>query len=149
MQDGMLISKLRSEHNLSQKDMARFLKVTLSSYKLYEANIRPMRIEELNQLSNYFKISLNTLLGLSKNINEFGPFDLYFKYLKFSLKYVRKIHRVTQQELAEEFKISIPTIHRYESNPQNLKVDYLHFFATKFHVSIDYICGKTLKKEVL
>ena len=45
MQDGMLISKLRSEHNLSQKDMARFLKVTLSSYKLYEANIRPMRIE--------------------------------------------------------------------------------------------------------
>lgn len=32
MQDGMLISKLRSEHNLSQKDMARFLKVTLSSY---------------------------------------------------------------------------------------------------------------------
>ena len=72
MQDGMLISKLRSEHNLSQKDMARFLKVTLSSYKLYEANIRPMRIEELNQLSNYFKISLNTLLGLSKNIARTG-----------------------------------------------------------------------------
>lgn len=149
MQDGMLISKIRSEHNLSQKDMARFLKVTLSSYKLYEANIRPMRIEELNQLSNYFKISLNTLLGLSKNINEFGPFDLDFKYLKFSLKYVRKIHRVTQQELAKEFKISIPTIHRYESEPQHLKVDYLHSFATKFHVSVDYICGKTLKKEVL
>ena len=149
MQDGMFIDKIRSQYHLSQKEMAQVLHITLSSYKLYEANIRPMKIEELNQISNYFKISLNTLLGLSKNTSEFGPFDLDLKYLKFSLKYVRKIHRVTQQDLAKEFKISIPTIHRYEKNPQHLKVDYLRFFATKFHVSVDYICGKTLKKEVL
>ena len=149
MQNGLLISKIRTEKNLSQHDMEQILNLTLTAYKLYESNVRPMKIDELNKISNYFKISLNTLLGLSDNLTEFGPFDLDYKYLKFSLKYVRKIHRVTQRELAKELNVSIPTIAHYEKHPESLKVDYLRAFALKFHVSVDYICGKTLKKEVL
>ena len=149
MQNGVLISQLRTARGLSQLDVARRLKVTLTSYKLYEGGIRPMKIQELNMLSNYFKVSFNTLLGLSKNLNEFGPFDLDYKYLRFSLKYVRRIHRVTQKELAREFQISVPMISYYEKHPESLKADYLLKFAKRFHVSVDYICGKTLKKEVL
>ncbi len=149
MQNGLLISKMRTERKLTQKDIARYLNVTLTVYKLYEANIRPMKIQELNRLSNYFKVSLNALLGLSNNIDEFTPFELDYKYLKFSLRYVRRIHRVTQKQLAKEFNVSIPTIAYYEKHPEVLKADYLKLFAEKFHVSVDYICGKTLKKEVL
>lgn len=149
MQNGLLISKIRAEKGLTQMEMAQILNLTLTTYKLYEANVRPMKIDELNKVSNYFKVSLNALLGLTDNLKEFGPFDLDYKYLKFSLKYVRKIHRVSQKELAKEFKVSIPTIAHYEKYPESLKVDYLRNFALKFHVSVDYICGKTLKKEVL
>lgn len=149
MQNGMLISKIRTDYGLSQKDMANYLNINLASYKLYETNIRPMKIRELNKLSDYFKISLNTLLNLSNNVSKINLFNIDYKYLKFSLKYVRKIHRVTQKKLAEEFKISVPTIARYEKNPENINAIYLYNFAKKFHISIDYICGKTLKKEVL
>ncbi len=149
MQNGLLISRLRTEKGLSQKDMAIFLKVTLATYKLYETNLRPMKIDELNKLSDYFNISLNTLLNLSNNLNKTNYIEIDYKYLKFSLRYVRKIHRITQKQLAKEFNISIPTIARYEKNPQTVNVIYLHNFAKKFNVSIDYICGKTLKKEVL
>ncbi len=149
MQDGMLIAKIRTKLDLTQLEVAHRLKVTLSVYKLYEAGIRPMKIQELNELSNYFKISLNALLGLSHNLKEFGPYDIDYKYLRFSLKYIRRINRVTQKELAKEFHLSTPTIARYEKYPYILKADYLFLFANKFHISIDYICGKTLKKEVL
>ena len=149
MQNGLLISELRTKHGLSQRDVARYLNVPLSVYKLYETNLRPMKIQELNDLSNYFKVSLNTLLGLSNNLKKANYFDLDYKYLKFSLKYVRRMNRVSQKDLAKEFKLSIPTIARFEKQPERLKADYLCMFAKRFHVSVDYICGKTLKKEVL
>ena len=149
MQNGMLISKLRVEHNLSQKEMAKYLHVGVSPYKLFEANIRPMNIKELNRLSNYFKVSLNTLLGLSNNLTEFGPFDIDYKYLRFSLKYIRKRHRITQKKLAQDFHVSYATVSRFEKYPEKVNASYLYMFAKKFGVSVDYICGKTLKKEVL
>ena len=66
-----------------------------------------------------------------------------------NLKVLLSDNKMTQKELAKEFKVSIPTIAHYEKYPESLKVDYLRNFALKFHVSVDYICGKTLKKEVL
>ena len=108
-----------------------------------------MKIEELNQFSNYFKISLNTLLGLSNSLRNVKPSQIDYKYLRFSMKYVRKIHRVTQKDLAKEFDVSIPTVARFEKHPEDMNANYLRCFALKFHVSVDYICGKTLKKEVL
>ena len=41
------------------------------------------------------------------------------------------------------------TISKYEKDPSNINANYLYLFAKKFNISIDYICGKTLKKEVL
>ena len=149
MQDGLLISKLRVEHQKTIKEMARYLNIGVSPYKRYEAGLKPMRLQELNALSNYFQISLNTLLGLSHNMKECGSFDIDYKYLRFSLRYVRRMQRITQKELAKDLHVSPPTVARYERNPELLKVDYLLKFAKRFSVSVDYICGKTLKKEVL
>ena len=149
MQNGALIAKIRTDRGLSQREVAHDLKIALTVYKLYETNVRAMNIEDLNKLSNYFKISLNTLLGLSDNLKFFGNFDIDYKYLKFSLKYVRKIHRVSQKELSKDLKVSIQTISKFEKHPEDTNASYLRAFALKFHVSVDYICGKTLKKEVL
>ena len=149
MQNGLLISQIRTKQGLSQKDVARHLNTSLTVYKMYEANVRAMKIVELNELSNYFKVSLNCLLGISNNLKIRNSFDIDYKYLRFSLKYVRKIHRVTQKELAKELKVSIPTVAHYEKHQEEMNAQYLKAFALKFHISVDYICGKTLKKEVL
>lgn len=149
MQNGLLMAKLRTNKGLSQREMANILNITLSVYKLYEACVRPMKIEELNCFSNYFKISLNTLLGFSNDGHFYEARPIDYKYMRFSMKYVRKINRITQKNLAKELKVSIPTISRFEKHPEAINASYLYDFASKFHVSVDYICGKTLKKEVL
>lgn len=149
MQNGTLMADIRKKLKLTQLDVSRYLKITLSTYKLYETGQRPMKIGELNALSDYFKVSLNTLLGISYNMTVQDLAAIDYKYMRFSLKYIRKINRVTQKELAKEFKVSLPMIGYLEKYPENMKADYLYKFIKKFHVSADYICGKTLKKEVL
>ncbi len=149
MQNGFLIAQIRTERGLSQRDVAKRLKISLAVYKLYEGNERPMKIDELNTLSNYFKVSLNALLGISKVIRTVHLRDIDYKYLRFSMRYVRKINRVTQKELAKDLHVSAATIAKLEKHPEYMTAAYLHAFVTRFHVSADYICGKTLKKEVL
>lgn len=150
MQNSNLIATLRVKKGLTQKDMATLLKVSHSVYKLYESNLRIMRLAELNYLSNLFNISLNSLLGISTNPLSFNikP-DIDYKYLKFSLRFVRRRNRITAKDLAKEFHMSAATISRYEHHPEYTSITYLYLFAKKFQVSIDYICGKTLKKEIL
>ena len=51
MQNGLLISEIRTKLGLSQLDMAKKLGITLAAYKSYEANLRPMKIQELDFLN--------------------------------------------------------------------------------------------------
>lgn len=150
MQNGNLIAMYRIKKGLAQEEMATLLKVSYSTYKLYEANIRTMKLPELNFLSNYYHISLNSLLNISDNPKSLNDKkDIDYKYLKFSLRYIRRINRVYSKDLAREFKMSTSTITKYEKHPECVSTAYLYMFAKKFHISLDYICGKTLKKEVL
>ena len=149
LQNGLLISEIRTKLGLSQLDMAKKLGITLAAYKSYEANLRPMKIQELDFLSNYFRVSLNALLGFTHNLRVLGSAPIDYKYLRFSLRYIRRIHRITQKKLAHDLQVSLPLIGYFEKHPETLKADYLYKFAKYFHVSVDYICGKTLKKEVL
>ena len=121
------------EKKLTLSDVADELKVTLKTYSLYEQGLWPMPLEELNHLSNYYKISLNALLGLTNREYYYNTEKkIDYKYLRFSLRYVRRMNRVPIYLLAKEFHMAHNTIIKYE----------------RFKVSCDYICGKTLKKEV-
>jgi len=148
MQNGLLIATLRTKKNLTQEDIATYLKVSLPAYKLYEVNLRAMKLEKLNMLSNLFNISLNSLLNVSKNLyshNENQNID--YNYLGFSLTFIRKRNKLSQKDISTMFNISIPTISKYEKKPETVPITYLYQFAKKFNISIDYICGKTLNKE--
>ncbi len=148
MQNGLLIATLRLNKNLTQKDIANYLKISLPAYKLYELNLRAMKLEKINMLSNLFNISLNSLLNVSKTLyshNENQNID--YNYLGFSLTFIRKRNKLSQKDISTMFNISIPTISKYEKKPETVPITYLYQFAKKFNISIDYICGKTLNKE--
>jgi len=149
MQNNVILASFRTKNNLTQKDMADLLNIGLSTYKMYEAGILPMKLEELNFLSNYYNISLNYLLNVSKkNITNNFRRSIDYKYLKFSLLYFRRLHRLTQKDLAKEFNTSVYSIIKYEKDASTVNILYLYLFAKKFNISIDYLCGKSLKKEI-
>ncbi len=153
MQNGYIIAEARVKRGITQEDMAHLLDISLNTYKGYEENKQPIKIEQLNVISNLFDMSLDYLLNISncKTIlkKEKIADEIDYRYLKFSLKYHRRIRRIRQRELAQEFKMSPTTISAYERYANNVTITYLVNFAKKFHISIDYMCGKTRKKEIL
>lgn len=62
------IRALREDAGLKQSDIAKLLKTTQSYYSEYERGQRPLPIEHLITLCNYYKVSADYILGLPKGL---------------------------------------------------------------------------------
>lgn len=150
MQDSDILTACRIKNKYTQQEIANILKISLSTYKLYECGILPMTLEDLNTLSNFYNISLDFLLGLSsKNYTSHFRKSIDYRYLSFCIVFLRKRAKLTQKDMAEDFQISIRSLSRYEKEPQKITLDFLISISHKFNISIDYICGRSYEKEVL
>ncbi len=63
------LKELREDNDLFQKDIAKILNISQQYYSEYENGNRPLPIEHLIKLCNYYQISANYILGLSKDLN--------------------------------------------------------------------------------
>jgi len=59
------VKELRIKHNLKQHDVANYLGVAQNSYSNYENGVREFPISILIQLSRFYKVNLEYLLGLT------------------------------------------------------------------------------------
>lgn len=63
------IEDLRIDHDLTQQDIADFLHMQREVYRRYEKGTRTIPVEFLIQLADYYKTSVDYLLGLTENPN--------------------------------------------------------------------------------
>ena len=97
-----IIKQLREDNNLTQQDIANVLKITRGLYAQYEIAEKIIPINHLNKLSNYFNVSIDYLLGLSKNsIYPNIKSEIDNKLFSVRLKEFRKEHKLTQEKLAQ------------------------------------------------
>lgn len=61
------IRDLREDHDLRQKDIADFLNCSQQVYSNYELGQRDIPTEILIRLSEYYRVSVDYLLGLTNN----------------------------------------------------------------------------------
>ena len=59
------IRDLREDRDITQKEIAEYLKITQQQYSLYEKGTRTLPIDLLIELSKYYKVSTDYILGLS------------------------------------------------------------------------------------
>ena len=57
------LKELRKENNLSQEDVAKIIMVSRTVYNRYENNQREISLELLSILANYYKVSVDYLMG--------------------------------------------------------------------------------------
>ena len=62
---------LRKRKNVSQKELAEYLNVSRSAYNMYEAGTRTMNPAILAKLSDYFGVSIDTILGRENITDQF------------------------------------------------------------------------------
>ena len=149
MQNYILMATLRTNLNLRQVDLANKLDINIRTYKLYESGKRIINLEDLNKLSNFFKVSINVLTNLSPNLKSNNIYkDINYHFLSCNLKLLRIKNKLTQEKLAKIMHVGRNSIYKYEKDSHNINVAFLINLALKYNLSIDYMCGKTLKKEV-
>ena len=149
MDNSFRLGSLRIEKGLSQQEMAKLLNVNLKTYNCYETIRDIISLEKLNILSNYFDVSLDYLLGNTLNkVNSNTKDKINYQRLTLYLKFLRKRRHITQKELAKVLNVSDHTISRYEANAYNINALFLAQLAKYFNISIDFLVGKTTKKEI-
>ena len=62
------IKNLRIDHDKSQKQIAEILGTEQSYYAKYENGKRPLPIDRLKRLCEYYNVSADYILGLSENL---------------------------------------------------------------------------------
>lgn len=66
------IRDLREDADLTQRQMAEYLMCDQSLYSKYERGERPVPLEVLNKLADYYHTSIDYLVGRTKNREPYG-----------------------------------------------------------------------------
>ncbi len=140
------IKDLREEYDLTQLKMSEIMNVSKSNYARWETNESIIPLKHLNNLCNYFNVSMDYITGLSKEknyiiINKKLNKELIGK----RLKEFRENNNLTQEELAKQINTSHSTISAYESGKTMLLTAFAYDICKKYNISLDYLCGRTDK----
>ena len=64
------LQELREDRNISRKDLAAFLNISVSTLGMYEQRRREPNVDMLIKLADYFNVSLDFLVGRTSNNEE-------------------------------------------------------------------------------
>lgn len=144
-----IIKELRDYYDKTQQEMADILNVGRSTYAGWENGIDSIPLLKLNELCNYYEISLDYICGLTNNkkINK-NKTVIDMVNIGIKLKEIRTLNKDTQANTAKAISIDQSTYSRYEQGQTMITVYQLIEFAKHYNVSIDYICNKSKNPEI-
>lgn len=141
------LKELREEKNISQQDIAKYLKIDNSLYAKYEKEYYVIPIKHLNTLCNYFNISFDYIFGLTnklnykENVNEIDSLKSGNRIKEF-----RKEDKITQERLASELNMARSALANYERGRTVIATPFLYTICKKYQISADYLLGKIDEK---
>lgn len=133
---------IRDEANLKQEDMATILKVSQSNYSRWENGKELIPLNKLNLLCNHFKVSMDYVIGISRNSKCQETYDFKKEVIGKNLKKLREDKNMTQQELANFLNTTQSTISAYESGKTTLLTAFALQIVEKYNISLDWLCGR-------
>lgn len=137
------LKELREYNGYSQREIAENIGIKRSTYNEYEQQYSTIPTIKLNEVANFYGISIDFLLGLTeaKNYDD-SKKEIDTNISKQRLKTWRKENKITQKKLAEMFHSSQHVIVCYEKGSNFIGVPYLYTICSKYKISADYLLGK-------
>lgn len=138
------LKKVRESYDLTQRDMAKLLKVSKSSYNYFETGKHIIPLKHLNNFCNTFQVSMDYVCGLTKvNVKSTKKYKLNSKVIGLNLKKIRLKNKLTQSDIANILNTSQSNISSYESGKTLILTAFIYSFAKHFNVSLDYLTNRS------
>ena len=142
------IADLRLDKDLKQKEVASKLNVLENNYSKWERGVTDIPLLKINELANFYNCSLDYLFGLSNKNIKTDKKEINLKLMSQRILSLRKEKNLTQEQVSEHIGFHQRTYAHYEDGsriPTSFKVYYI---AIYYNVSLDYIVGRSNKKEL-
>lgn len=136
------IRDLREDNDLTQNDIANYLKVYRSTYAKWEDGTNKIPLEKLDMLSIKYNVSLDYLIGITNIKRDYNikPFNQN-KFL-LRLKNERKKRNLSQLSIANILDITKATYSKYELGIITPHIDKIIILADFYKITLDYLVGK-------
>lgn len=136
---------LRKYKDLSQIKLADYLGITQQTYSLWEKGTKIIPLKHLNNLSNFYEISMDYIVGLTDEKNNSGIIkltELNKNEIGSRIKKIREDNNLTLRDLAKELNTTSSTISAYETGKTLILTAFAYQICIKYNVSLDWLCGK-------
>ncbi len=140
---------MREYFNVNQETIGEIVGVTKTSISKWETGKETIPLKHLNTLSNYYNVSIDYLVGLSKiknyenyiKINELNKIEIGKR-----IKLFRNENELSLRELANILNTTSSTISAYETGKTLILTSFAYQICKEYHISLDYLCGKLKNK---
>lgn len=136
------LKEIREERNLTQREVADALEVDRSTYAGWETGKDTIPLRRLNKLSDYYKISVDYMTGLSNVTSSYRVIDLDAKVIGQNLKEFRKERNLVQKDIFLFLNTTSSTYSAYETGKVLIKTDFLYSICKNYNASMDELLGK-------
>lgn len=143
------LENLRDEKNLLKKEVAKDIGVVESVYSEWENGKLSIPTKRLYELSNYFEVNIDYMLGISNdrlNIKSEDQIDI--NLVSFRLREIRKSMNLTMRGLASKFNTTSSAISNYENSKVLILGSFLIDLCKYSDYSIDWVLGRTESKFI-
>ena len=138
------LKELRESTELTQMQISDLLNIDRSQYNKYENEYTLIPLKHLNTLCNYFNCSLDYIFDFTDKTNyKKSSKEIDTKFSGQRLKEFRKENKLTQEKLASILNTVHPVITNYENGKHLIATPFLYTICKKYHISADYLLGKT------
>ena len=134
------MKEIRETKELKQWQIANELKVDRSTYAGWETGKDTIPLRKLYKLSNYYKISIDYITGLSKKNNYIYSGDsIDLNRVAKNLKKLRIDNNLKQRDIFNMLNIASSSYSVYETGQTLIQTSFIYQIAKKYNSSIDEI----------
>lgn len=134
------LKELREDNDLKQNDISNFLKISRQNYSRWELGEQIIPLKRLKEVSDFYKASLDYIMGLSKS-NNYHEYKLNRKIIGENITKLRHKYNLSQKQLSEILNTTQSTICAYEKGKTLILTSFAYQICLKFNISLDYLCG--------
>lgn len=136
------LKDLREDNDATQQDIADYLKISRGNYAMYECGSNIIPLDLLDKLSIKYQVSMDYLVGLSKEKTNKKIIPMNKQKICERLKAERKEKNLTQRQVADYLSITQSHYSTYESGRNTISITKLIKLAELYKISIDNLTGK-------